>query len=62
MVIDGEVYTISASANVANYDCRNALFDLFDLFTEVKLDLECTHENYLDWKKALVKVLKDWEK
>lgn len=30
--IDGEVYTISAAANVANYDCRNALFDLYDLF------------------------------
>ena len=32
VVIDGEVYTISAAANVANYDCRNALFDLGDLF------------------------------
>ena len=60
--IDGEIYTISAAANVANYDCRNAMFDLCDFFSAVNLEHNCTHENYLDWKKGVVKAMKDWEK
>jgi hypothetical protein len=60
--IDGNIYNVSAQANVANYDCRNALFDISNLFQAVTLEDSCTPEGYLGWKKELQKFLKDWEK
>lgn len=36
--IDHIVHTISRNADTFNYDCRAALFDLFNLFADVTLE------------------------
>ena len=61
VVIDGVPYTITNNANVENFTCRQALFDLTNFFDQGRLEMECTPETLSTWKKDLIKAGKSWD-
>lgn len=44
--IDGVKYTISMSANVENFNCRQALFDISSFFDDGRMEMEVTPDGY----------------
>ena len=60
-VIDGKLYPISNTANVENFNCRQALFEIHNLFDEGRMSMEVSPDNYLQWKKDLAKAFKAWD-
>ena len=44
--IDGVKYKISMPANVENFNCRSALFEIHQAFEENKLSMDLTPENF----------------
>lgn len=59
--IDGVKYKISMPANVENFNCRSALFEIHGAFEENKLSMDLTPENFQTWKKELQKAIKSWD-
>ena len=59
--IDGNPYQISMQANVENFNCRQAIFEIHNLFEEGRMQMELTPDNYQSWKKDLLKAMKSWD-
>lgn len=48
-------------ANVENFNCRQAIFEIHNLFEEGRMQMEVTPDNYTSWKKELQKAMKAWD-
>lgn len=59
--IDKKMYTIPADCNNNMYNCRNAMFELHNLFDRSVLEMKMNMDEYQGWKKELQKACKAWD-
>lgn len=52
-VIDGVAYKVSTEATNNNFNCRSALFEIYNLFDDSTFDMRVNPEDYQGWKKDL---------
>ena len=60
--IDGTLYEISNAAMVDTWNCKESLVEIYEYLDSSRVAGECNYENYLSWKKDLMKMLKEWDK
>ena len=60
--IDGTLFEISNGAMVDTWNCKESLVEIYEYLEPGRVDGECNFENYMGWKKDLMKMLKEWDK
>lgn len=61
-VIDGVKYSISSGAKVDSRNCKDKICEIYDYFDPDSVQMNCTPDTYISWKKDLVKKCKEWDK
>ena len=62
VTFDGVTYDVSPNARFETYNSKVALVDIYSVIDPERMNSECTFENYLTWKKELIKMCKEFEK
>ena len=60
--IDGTVYPVSMGAMNDTFGCKEMMSDIYQMFDPSTVEVQCTHEEYLSWKKDIMKKCKEWDK
>ena len=61
-MIDGVKYAFENTHVTEIWNCKEAIVDIFNYLDPEMLDTSRDCQNYLAWKKDLVKKLKEWDK
>jgi len=60
--IDGKLYEVSNASNVDHFNCKMHMCSLWQIqFDRDKID-DLAVDNYVNWRKESIKVLKEWDK
>lgn len=60
--IDGVTYEITNSTQVEIWNCKSKIVEIFNYTDPSMMEMNLTHENYITWKKDLIKLLKEFDK
>jgi len=60
--IDGVTYEISNTTQVEIWNCKSTMVEIWNIFDSGMLEMKLTAEEYIAWKKDLIKVLKEFDK
>lgn len=60
--IDGTAYEISNGAQVDMWNCKGAICEVYAFLDAGTVDMNCAFDTYQQWKKDLLKLLKEWDK
>lgn len=61
-VIDGVTYDISNTTQVEIWNCKSAVVEIWNHFDQGLFEMKCTVEEYITWRKDLIKMLKELDK
>ena len=61
MFIDGVKYPISNAAQVELWTCKSKIVEIYNTLDAGMMDMQCSKDNWQQWRKDLVKLLKEWD-
>ena len=60
-MIDGVSYDLTQGANNDMFHCKSCLVEICNYFDKDTMKERCNMDNYVQWKKDLIKDLRKWD-
>lgn len=59
--IDGVKYILSNAAQVELWTCKTKIVDIYNALDTEMWDMQCNQDNWQQWRKDFIKMLKEWD-
>ena len=60
--IDGVTYEITNATSVEIWNCKSKIVEIYNCLDPSMMEMQLTAETYIQWKKDLIRLLKEWDK
>lgn len=62
ITIDGIPFTLTMEAKVELWNCKEAIVGIYNMLDDSNMEMQLKEDTYVQWKKDLIKLIKEWDK
>lgn len=62
ITIDGITFILTMESKTELWNCKETIVNIYNKFDDFTLEQELKEDSYIQWRKDLIKLLKEWDK